>query len=352
MPPARWKTKRTQGPGTVYNVVVGRNADKSPQAGNPLAQWRWKRGDEQSCHWRLEGQGTLPSGNASLRVKFYTNGTLYVEASNDDALTTLQHALGEVPKAPLSLTSSMTSKNLGSSTKNAIPNVELLKTCFAGSYCGSDESGKGDYFGPLVVAGVAYRTEAEQNALTKLGVRDCKTLTDAQIIPLANAIQQTLGPKGVVIKVWENTVYNDAIAAGKRKGESLNHLMARSHAEVLTRLWQENPECTTWVVDRFAANAIVEKTIAQVCPAFGKHGETLIEIPKAEAIPVVAAASVMARAAFIQAMADLSQQVGMTLPKGAGSGVEVAARKLVRDHGAEILHRVAKTHFQTTQRVL
>lgn len=232
------------------------------------------------------------------------------------------------------------------------PNADALLRGFVAPYCGSDESGKGDYFGPLVVAGVAYRTQAEQDALAKLGVRDCKTLTDGQIIPLANAIQQALGPKGVVIKVWENTVYNDAIAAGKRKGESLNHLMARSHAEVLSRLWQENPDCTTWVVDRFAANTIVEKTIAQVCPAFGKNGETLIEIPKAEAIPVVAAASVMARAAFIQAMADLSQQVGMTLPKGAGSGVELAAKKLVSIHGPEVLHRVAKTHFQTTQRVL
>jgi ribonuclease HIII len=348
MPPARWKTKRTQGPGTVYNVVVGRNADKSPQAGNPLAQWRWKRGDEQSCHWRLEGQGDLPSGSATLRVTFYTNGTLYVEASNDDALTCLQTALGEVTQAPLSLTSSVDPKKSG----GLHPTATSLQSHFVAAYCGSDESGKGDYFGPLVVAGVAYRTEEEQNALAKLGVRDCKTLTDAQIIPLANAIQQTLGPKGVVIKLWENTAYNDAIAAGKRKGESLNHLMARSHAEVLSRLWQENPECITWVVDRFAANTIVEQTIAKVCPAFGKHGETLIEIPKAEAIPVVAAASVMARAAFIQAIADLSQQVGVTLPKGAGSGVEVVARKLVRDHGPEILHRVAKTHFQTTQRVL
>ncbi|MDH4380160.1 MAG: ribonuclease HIII [Vampirovibrionales bacterium] len=349
MPPARWKTKCTQGPGTLYNGVVGRNADKSPQAGNPLATWRWKRGDEQSCHWRLEGQGELPSGSATLRVKFYTNGTLYVEASNDDALTCLQTALGEVAKAPLSLTSPVASKKSGNILS---PNADALLRGFVTPYCGSDESGKGDYFGPLVVAGVAYRTEEEQNALAKLGVRDCKTLTDAQIIPLANAIQQTLGPKGVVIKLWENTVYNDAIAAGKRKGESLNHLMARSHAEVLSRLWQENPECTTWVVDRFAANTIVEKTIAQVCPAFGKHGETLIEIPKAEAIPAVAAASVMARAAFIQAMADLSQQVGMTLPKGAGSGVELAAKKLVLLHGPEVLHRVAKTHFQTTQRVL
>ncbi len=203
---------------------------------------------------------------------------------------------------------------------------------------GIDESGKGDYFGPLVVAGVhvSLRNAPELEAI---GVMDSKRLTDRRALELSGKIRRACPHEMVVIGPER---YNELYA----KIRNLNRLLAWAHARVLENLLERVP-CEHALSDQFGDKSLIERALMKKGRAI--HLEQKV---RAEQEIAVAAASVVARAEFLRRLEALSATVGLPLPKGAGPQVDEAARTLVSRSGPEVLKRVAKLHFRTTKKVL
>jgi ribonuclease HIII len=203
---------------------------------------------------------------------------------------------------------------------------------------GGDEAGKGDFFGPLCVAAV-YASEEGIGQLLKLGVKDSKQMNDKAMLALAPKIRAVCTVSVVRISPLK---YNEMYQNFK----NLNHLLAWGHATAIAEV-VEKTGCQTALIDQFTAEPLVANALA-------KKGIriNLTQRPRAEEDPVVAAASIMARAAFVDGIDMLGKEIGFTLPKGASSLVIDAGRKLVQKEGRGILERVAKLHFKTTQQIL
>ncbi len=198
---------------------------------------------------------------------------------------------------------------------------------------GSDECGKGDYFGPLVVAAVRLET-GQSLKLRASGVRDSKTLSDESALRLGGALR-AICPHAVARLDPEE--YN---AIHRRPGQ-LNAMLADLHARVIRELHRPGIHV---LVDQFASEELMRKRLADL-------DLSLEQRPRAEAVPAVAAASVIAREEFLLALRDLSERYGVDLHKGAGEPVDRVARRFVELHGREALGRVAKLHFKNTSRV-
>jgi ribonuclease HIII len=208
----------------------------------------------------------------------------------------------------------------------------------SGPRIGIDESGKGDYFGPLVIAAVLV-TPPDEPDLRLIQVRDSKRISDGRILEMAPDIRQVCRHSVVAIGPKR---YNELY----EKIKNLNRLLAWGHARALENILAQT-ECTLAISDqfgdeRFILNALLEK---------GKSIQ-LIQRPKAEDDLAVAAASILARAEFLTRLKKLSDEIGIALPKGASPAVEMAARTIVRMLGRAGLEGVAKLHFKTTQAVL
>jgi len=203
---------------------------------------------------------------------------------------------------------------------------------------GSDESGKGDYFGPLVIAAAFVTPEIEPD-LKLMEVRDSKMISDGRVLELARDLRQVC--KHSIVAIGPQR-YNELY----EKIRNLNRLLAWGHARALENLL-EQVNCDLAIADqfgdeRFILNALLEK---------GKRIR-LVQRPKAEEDLAVAAASILARAEFLTRLRRLSDEVGTSLPKGASPSVELAARMVVKKHGRERLSTIAKMHFKTTLAVL
>lgn len=203
---------------------------------------------------------------------------------------------------------------------------------------GIDESGKGDYFGPLVIAAV-FVDAATQSELALMQVRDSKKISDGRILELAPDIK-TICPHSVV--AIGPAKYNELYA----KIRNLNRLLAWGHARALENLL-ERVTCERAIADQFGDERLI-------LHALQDKGRKIVleQRTKAEADLAVAAASILARAEFLIRLKRLSEEVGTTLPKGASPAVELAARMVVKKHGRERLASIAKLHFKTTRAVL
>ncbi|MDH7512538.1 MAG: ribonuclease HIII [Clostridiales bacterium] len=205
-------------------------------------------------------------------------------------------------------------------------------------HIGTDESGKGDYFGPLVIAGVFLLDEQEQ-VMRELGVRDSKTFSDNRVREMAEIIKK--GYKHSVVAIGPER-YNELYANLR----NLNRLLAWGHSRVIENILGEVP-CKLAITDQFGDRLYVLNALM-------KKGKTieLVQKPKAEEDMAVAAASILARAEFLKRLYFLSGDVGVDLPKGSSPLAEEAGVKLVKMHGVEILNRVAKKHFKLTERIV
>lgn len=204
---------------------------------------------------------------------------------------------------------------------------------------GIDEAGKGDYFGPLCIGGLYVNGEEDIERLLKLGVKDSKTLVDSTILKLAREIKK--GFKTSVIKIFPKR-YNEMYATF----HNLNHLLAWGHATAIEKLVEET-SCKEVIIDQFASEHVVEKALAK--KSLEVH---LTQRHKGEEDPAVAGASILARAAFVEGIEELEREHRLTLPKGASPAVKQAARKALQLYGQEILPKIAKMHFKTTQELL
>lgn len=198
---------------------------------------------------------------------------------------------------------------------------------------GSDETGKGDYFGPLVVCAVRLRPD-ERKGLLASGVADSKQLSDDTVRRLAPALQARLAH---AVEVIEPEEYNRLHAATK----NLNVLLADAHARAIRRVVE--PGCDV-LVDQFASEHLLQQRLAGL-------DVTLRQMPRAEREVAVAAASVVARGVFLDRLAALSEEYAIDLHKGAGEPVDRAARRFVALHGFETLGKVAKLHFKNTGKI-
>jgi ribonuclease HIII len=203
---------------------------------------------------------------------------------------------------------------------------------------GIDESGKGDYFGPLVIAAVFVDTTT-QGELRLMEVRDSKKISDGRILELAPDIK-TICPHSVIAIGPQK--YNELYA----KIKNLNRLLAWGHAKALETLL-ERVTCERAISDQFGD----ERLILNVLQEKGRK-IALEQKTKAESDLAVAAASILARAEFLLRLKRLSSEVGTTLPKGASPAVELAAKMIIKKHGQDRLGSVAKLHFKTTRAVL
>ncbi|MEM4204518.1 MAG: ribonuclease HIII [Candidatus Methanomethylicaceae archaeon] len=205
---------------------------------------------------------------------------------------------------------------------------------------GVDESGKGDLFGPLVIAGVVLTQESEI-VLARRGVRDSKTLSDAQILELARLIRMHC-PVEVLVLLPPD--YNIAY---EQHGRNLNRLLAWGHAQVITKL-SRRVSVDKAISDQFGDESLlVEALAAEVCRV------PVEQRPHAENDLAVAAASVIARAEFIAAIQDYTQKAGIDIPLGASANqVKEIGKQIYRRWGRRGLERIAKMHFKTIQEII
>jgi ribonuclease HIII len=203
---------------------------------------------------------------------------------------------------------------------------------------GIDESGKGDYFGPLVVC-AAFVKGDDDGWLRELGVKDSKLLTPKKALDLVREIKEVVPHELVVIPP---TRYNEL----DKQIRNLNHLLAWGHARSLESLLAR-VEATVAISDQFGDRAVLTRALMER----GKQVK-LIQRHRAEEDAAVAVASIFARAEFLKRMDRMSKEYGMEFPRGASTAVEAMAAEFVKKYGAVRLPEVAKMHFKTTRKVL
>ena len=209
-------------------------------------------------------------------------------------------------------------------------------------HMGIDESGKGDFFGPLVIAS-AYVDPTLAQAMEQIGVKDCKKLSDKQVLAIGAKLRTLLGPNRFKLVAIGPETYNRLYT----KIRNVNRLLAWAHARAIENLLASLPGCPRAVADQFGAEHLIKRSLMQ-------KGRSIIleQHHKAESDIAVAAASVLARESFLQALQQLGRAHGATLPKGASDAVRQTAIQLVQAQGPQILLGTAKCHFRTTDAVL
>jgi len=219
---------------------------------------------------------------------------------------------------------------------------EILEPDRFAPHFGVDESGKGDYFGPLVIAGV-FTDAVIARRLIDAGVMDSKRVTRAaRIRQLASAIRDTPGCTTAVVSIGPER-YNTMHASFG----NLNRLLAWGHACVIEKLAAARPDCPRALSDQFARPEILQRALSDKGLTLELEQRT-----KGESDTAVAAASILARERFIDWIDQTSSACGVQLPLGASDTVIQAARALVARHGAAALGQAAKLHFRTTAAVI
>lgn len=264
------------------------------------------------AHWGAQGE--------DVSVVWYRSGKLVVQGRGTEAFEARYAQLLGAPAA--------------ASGRPALPAPAGGPRTTAGS----DESGKGDYFGPLVVAAALVRPD-QLPLLQQLQVVDSKLAGDERIRRTEGVLLRELG---TAVRVLEPAAYNEAWAEVR----NVNVLLGRLHAEVLAEVLakEPHPEGCQIVIDRFGEPRHVTKHLPERL-----RQTPLLMIPGGEREPAVAAASFLARAAFLASFQRLRDEAPVDLPYGASDPrIVPAARSLLREGGRERLGAFAKLHFRTT----
>lgn len=267
-----------------------------------------------------------------LVIKQYIKGTLLIQGKADHLYQVVASVL--TPYVP-ELQGAPASKP--ASSAEATPDIPL-------PYIGTDESGKGDYFGPLVVAGFLLDAALDP-ILGPLGIQDSKRLSDTQCRTIAAKIRQ-IGARHYYEVVMPPERYNTLYTDFSREGKNLNHLLAWGHARAIESLL-EYADCPRAVADQFGNESYIKSRLMGRAKSL-----QLTQLHRGERYRAVAAASILARDRFLDYMDRLSATYGMVLPKGASHTVVEAGIKFVGQHGAAQLGKVAKLHHKTTEKII
>jgi ribonuclease HIII len=201
-------------------------------------------------------------------------------------------------------------------------------------HIGIDEAGKGDFFGPLCVAGL-YADEAGIKKLISMGIKDSKALGDKTISKLASELKQSFPYE--IISIYP-TKYNELY----EKFKNLNSLLGWGHSKAIQNLIAKT-NCVDVLIDQFAGEHVVKNALTRLGVS-----ANLTQRHKGETDPVVAAASILARDAFVTGIAKLEAHYNITLPKGASAKVIAAGKKFIETYSKGRLNEVSKLHFKTT----
>jgi ribonuclease HIII len=324
MRPARRKTLEL----TILGLALGRRV-------KPLTSYTTKLTDEQgkalkkylqehSFEFRDVPYAQFSAANDKFNVTFYESRKLVVQGKGTQEFIEFvlePQIVGEV--------------KLG---YEAVLNPDLLLPRI-----GVDESGKGDFFGPMCVAGV-YVNESVLTYWKDKGIRDSKAISsDKRIRELAEVIQKTPGCVCKVVPIG-NEAYNRLY----KQMRSVNAILAWGHARVIENLmgvaYQMKPPPVRAISDQFAAT---KSTVEQALMRMGRTIE-LVQRHKAEEDLAVAAASILARHEFVSRLTRMSKEYEIQFPKGASDAVIQAGKDFVSRHGADNLPKVAKMHFRTS----
>lgn len=226
----------------------------------------------------------------------------------------------------------------GPSASSLPPNFHLK------SVIGSDEVGTGDFFGPITVV-AAYVSKEQIPLLKELGVRDSKDLKDPKIIEIARQLLHVV-PYSLII--LHNPKYNDLQRSGMSQGKMKAILHNKAIQNVLNKIAPEEPEAI--LIDQFVEGPTYYKHVAQQKEVVKKN---VFFSTKGESIHLsVAAASIIARYAFLREMDKLGKKAGVELPKGAGKHVDIAAAKIIQSQGTDVLKDLTKHHFANTEKAI
>ncbi len=224
----------------------------------------------------------------------------------------------------------------GDVVPKALPPLEVQ-----GPRIGTDEVGKGDYFGPLVIAGCVVQPGMER-WLREVGVKDSKLVDDPQVPILAEKIRRLLGEGFWDLVAISPERYNQL----HEEMGNANRILGWGHARVIENLLEANPDIPMAVTDQFGDKKYVEGALMQ-----RGRNVRLIQAYGGERDVAVAAASLLAREEFLRGLRALGREWGISFPRGATQVIGVAKRFL-REHGEANLGKVAKLHFRTTVAVL
>jgi len=209
-------------------------------------------------------------------------------------------------------------------------------------HIGVDESGKGDYFGPMVIA-AAYADSDLARKMLASGVRDSKNISsDKRIFELDRQIRNMLGKRFSLVVIGAQA-YNRLYL----KLRNVNQLLAWGHARAIENILPFVPQCQWAISDQFGKKELIERALMS-------RGRKIVlqQRHKAESDVAVAAASILARAGFLNGMRKMQEQYRQRFPKGASDQVVAAAKQLVENNSPDILLQTAKCHFRTTDVVL
>lgn len=277
---------------------------------------------------------------ASKRVTRNAPGVVFAAKSNGTSITSYKSGKvmfqgGEAEQEAKRWGSPNTTTTKTSSKGDTLP--ENFTTM---SVIGSDETGTGDYFGPITVAAV-YVPANKVTLVKELGVKDSKMLTDDFMRKIAPDLIAALPYSLLILR---NEKYNDVQAQGWSQGKMKAILHNQALAKVLEKISPEKPDYI--LIDQFAERDVYyrhlknQKNIVK---------ENVLFATKAEQLHLsVAAASIIARYAFLREMDKLSDEIGTTLPKGAGKGVDEVAAQILLAQGEDSLRTVTKWHFANT----
>jgi ribonuclease HIII len=205
----------------------------------------------------------------------------------------------------------------------------------SGNWIGTDEAGKGDYFGPLVVAGVCVDAEAAAR-LFRHGVSDSKRLAESEIQKLARLIESLIPADGIEVISISPETFNRMYDSM----QNINDILMWAHRKVILNLSRKN-NCRTAVVDRFFPESRKGELQSSIT------GVEVIPLTRGEREIAVAAASVIASAVFTRGLLRLRTLAGTMLPPGAGSEARSIFNSILREKGMDFLRRVAKSSFRS-----
>ncbi|NLL82676.1 MAG: ribonuclease HIII [Lentisphaerae bacterium] len=219
---------------------------------------------------------------------------------------------------------------------------DILNPVTVEPHMGIDESGKGDFFGPLVAA-AAYVNQPLARTMSEIGVKDCKEMSDKQVLAVGARLRDLLGHNRYALVTIGAEAYNRLYA----KFRNVNSLLAWAHARCIENLLNTIPDCPRAVADQFGSEVVIKRALM-------KKGRSIVleQRHKAESDIAVAAASVLAREAFLRSLLRTGHDLDITIPKGASEQVRNVAIDLVKRQGPASLIKLAKCHFRTTDAVL
>ncbi len=260
----------------------------------------------------------------TCRINLYNSGKCLVQGKGAEEWVTFTLEPGVLGEARLGY--------------DAVHDPESLEP-----HMGIDESGKGDFFGPLVIASV-YTDAKTVEFLKEIGAKDSKKISSDRVaLQLASDIRKKLEGKFAVVAIGPEA-YNRMYA----KISNVNRLLAWGHARAIENLLEKVPGCPRALSDKFGPTSRIERALMEKGRKIKMDQRT-----KAESDPAVAAASILARAGFLTALRKMEKDFGIeTVPKGCSAKVKQIAAQLVADKGPGILLKTCKCHFRTTAEVL